>query len=244
MRYLHSVKTGAVGAAHVPVRVSQAFTLIELLVVVAIIAVLMSVLLPAMGGAHQQARTLRCSSNLRQIALAGILYATDNQDVLCHIQGWEANKIATLNIRCLGDYLTTPQYKGRSNIVTNCPTTELLYPSVDSVHRRNYLINRNAGSNLDPAGLDIRRITSIKAPHGMLFFSDAPTTGTISAGGVWNFGYVQNWSGGAVGASKMFYLHNNYMNIAYVDGHVALGSRKLISDGFIDPTSTLVQGHD
>src|SRR5580658_5381924 len=73
----------------------KAFTLIELLVVIGIIAILASILFPVFTQAKIAAKEASSISNIRQIGLAGILYAEDHDDVSFPSEEWDAPEQTT-----------------------------------------------------------------------------------------------------------------------------------------------------
>jgi len=105
-------------------RKQTGFTLIELLVVIAIIAILAAILFPVFAQAREKARAVSCLSNLKQIGLAGFMYAQDYDETLVRANG---NGDSTEWSAALDPYIKNKGNLGQNNAalqgtVFSCPS--------------------------------------------------------------------------------------------------------------------------
>ena len=200
----------------------QGFTLIELLVVIAIIALLAALLLPALKKARESARASVCTGNMKQIALAHLMYADDQRQYFPLAYAGFAGGLTSPMWpgAFLNPYLPAPPINKPYGHVFNCPTyvtdsipAKYAQPTLQLI---TYTYNYHLGHLPSDGGLEIpKMITGIPAPANQAWLIDGTRRDVDQ---VW---YACNYPriGYFTGFGQMD-RHSGASNLAYFDGHV------------------------
>lgn len=198
-----------------PVRSLGAFTLIELLVVIAIIAILAALLLPALSRAKNAAHQARCTSQLKQISFATLLYASDHEDRFpksTHSAGAYRQKAWAYAIT---PYISYNNVTRRTSTWTNLLSTLYHCPADPQEQKLSY--GMNVYFELNPQYDDYRgepatwrKLISVRHPTATILHGEVIEPVDHIMAHYWDQG-----SGTEVATNR----HGDRSQYLYVDGH-------------------------
>jgi prepilin-type N-terminal cleavage/methylation domain-containing protein/prepilin-type processing-associated H-X9-DG protein len=181
----------------------RGFTLIELLVVIAIIAILAAILFPVFAKAREKARQTSCLSNLKQVALAQLMYIQDYDEMLLYAWCWDS-ALGTATHPTYWYEVIQPYMKNVQAL--KCPSVSSASTVVTDYGRcQHHLPYRLPGATIS--------LGSIQRPAEVNMLCDAFPT----AGWNWMFTYCPVCS--PTLTHSISNRHNDGCNVAFFDGH-------------------------
>lgn len=213
----------------------RGFTLIELLVVISIIALLVGILLPALGAARRTAQNILCGSQMRQLATAAQTYCMDNNGYFCSIYydtkpGDNPDPNLSNGMR---DYIGIPDYAAQPGLadedtIMTCPIVQDLYPTKVDGHR-NYGMNYMASSRIDPHRDMVLRIDLVKETSSMMHFGDGAKYSYDEIKGNFFLTYHRPNQ-----YDKVYYPHQGAQQYIYLDLHYSKVNEEEVRDLELD----------
>jgi len=205
-------------------RSAGGFTLVELLVVIGIIALLISILIPALNKARQQSMRLKCLSNLRQLGIASLMYSNDNKQWLAFCNwgptsprpGWlYSGTVVSNNPRMVETGVWWPYLKNAE--IYKCPAHATLDRANSGVtdEYTSYLMDGATCAFGDPNHMQYR-ITKFKPEYILMWEADE------HGGARWNDGSSfppESYNPGDPFASALAARHGDHASTLYMDGH-------------------------
>ncbi len=191
------------------------FTLIELLVVIAIIAILASLLLPALGSARSMAKRLKCLGNLKTMNQVALSYADDYGGSLPPIYSDDVWPYYFWNFRLqkyqYGRYLANAE-QCRNSFFPCSEVTDFGTAWMLGLGPNIFLPPLAAWS--DVSAYNCSRIAQIKIPSQTPHYGDVYRTATATGikGADWHIAQGTT-------ASIMGFIHRSFACVSYVDGH-------------------------
>jgi prepilin-type processing-associated H-X9-DG protein/prepilin-type N-terminal cleavage/methylation domain-containing protein len=218
------------------VLIVNVFTLIELLVVIAIIAILASMLLPVLGNARKTAKSIKCTSNLRQIVVGQSLYIDNYDGYFPPFRMGDANHTWA---SMYGGFIWNKSGNLKNNYsnftagcVFRCPTQISWVPVTEEYLSTSYISYGWNGALLgwsdyssdinDPSAAKVTPMKSgiIKYPSKTLIIGEGWNSSAFTYDSVV---YNNREVGSSVissASSLLAFRHSRKMNVLYADGHV------------------------
>lgn len=172
----------------------KGFTLVELLVVIGIMALLIGILMPALSRARQQANTVKCLSNMRNMATAQMMYLNDNHGYLIQAGMAHGGMHAHDEIA----WFNTLQKYYKNALVARCPADDSPYwdtplpGTTDKFRTSSYGINSFLDRDLCPWGGPYVKITQVRKTSATIQFLEMACTGDFAGA---DHPHPENWTG-------------------------------------------------